>query len=104
MKFFKVNIISFSLILFFFCNLNLFAIQIPPDISNALKIGSSSLLAKYFNSSIKLTLIDNEDMFSKEQAEQIIKNFFIHHPPKSFVIKHEGGKEGSQYFIGDLVF
>ena len=34
--------------------------------------------------------------------ENILKDFFINHPPASFDILHQGGKETSKYAIGSL--
>jgi hypothetical protein len=75
--------------------------NIAGDVSNAIKIGSSKDLAKYFYSSIDLTVPGNEGTYSKSQAELIVKDFFSKNPPKSFVINHQGTSgDGSQFSIG----
>ena len=76
--------------------------DIPGNIVNAIKNGNAKELAGYFNSSIELTLLSKEDIYSKEQAEIILKNFFQTHVPVSFTLLHEGGKESSKYAIGNL--
>lgn len=76
--------------------------DIPQPVIEALKTGNSVMLSKYFNASIELAIPGQEDIFSSQQAELIVKNFFTKHVPTNFVILHKGGKEGSQYAIGNL--
>jgi hypothetical protein len=76
--------------------------DIPPAMIEAFKNGNTPELSKYFNTSIELAILDQEDIYSKQQAELIIKDFFAKHVPSNFVILHKGGKEGSQYAIGNL--
>ena len=100
--------IKFTLVLIFSvsCIINTFSgsfnNNIPEEIKMAFKAGNSKVLAKYFNSNIELVVLDNEDVYSKAQAEQIVKNFFIKYPPNDFIILHQGGKEESKYAIGSL--
>lgn len=77
--------------------------EIPRDIAIAFKVGSAEELAKYFNNTIELVIIDKEDVYSKIQAQQIIDNFFTNHYPKSFEFIHQGGKKESKFAIGKLV-
>lgn len=77
--------------------------EIPRDIAIAFKVGSAEELARYFNNTIELVIIDKEDVYSNIQAEQIIDNFFTEHYPKSFEFIHQGGKEESKFAIGKLV-
>jgi hypothetical protein len=76
--------------------------DIPKAVIDALRTGNTTQLSGYFNTSIELAILDQEDIYSKQQAELIIKDFFSKHVPSSFVILHKGGKEGSQYAIGNL--
>ena len=77
--------------------------EIPDGIKSAFKSGNSKETAKYFNSSIELDILGNENVYSKNQAEQIIKSFYEQHPVTNFSILFEGGKDASQYAIGKLV-
>lgn len=77
--------------------------DIPEAIINSLKSGNSTELAKFFNSNIELTILDKEEVYSKAQAELILKDFFVKNPPSNFSIIHKGGKEGSKYIIGNLI-
>jgi hypothetical protein len=76
--------------------------EIPQTMIDALKSGNTSQLSKFFNTSIELAIPDQEDIYSSQQAELIVKDFFAKHVPTNFVILHKGGKEGSQYAIGNL--
>jgi len=104
----KIN--RFKYFLAFFCLLaaihwNVSALapgDIPQSMIDAFKSGNTTELAKYFNTSIELAILDQEDIYSKQQAELIVKDFFTKHVPTGFTILHKGGKEGSQYAIGSL--
>ena len=76
--------------------------KVQEGISLAFKAGNATELSKYFNSEIELVILDKEDLYSKKQAEQILKKFFTDHSPTSFRIIFEGGKETSRYAIGNL--
>ena len=41
-------------------------------------------------------------MYSKAQAELILKDFFIKNTPKDFIIEIEGESDGFSYAIGHL--
>ncbi len=70
------------------------------DMIVAMRTGSASAVAKFFNNNVELTLIDNEGIYSKLQAEQMLKNFFVQHPPKNVNIQHRGSSaQGAQYAI-----
>ncbi len=96
---------SAILIVFFFIStsLSVFA-DIYDDIASAIRTGNYKQMAMYFNTNVDMTILSHEDVYSKSQAEIILKDFFIKNPPKSFVILHQGNsKEGAKYSIGTLV-
>ena len=98
----RTNIRIF-LVIFWLLALELIASAIVPDaIVLAFKTGNSKELGKYLNSNVELAILENEDVYSKTQAELLLKDFFLKHTPSNFVIIHEGGKEGSRYAIGTL--
>ena len=73
------------------------------DIANVIRSGDAKSVSKYFFSSVDLTIISREDVYSKAQAEQILKDFFNKNTPRSFSIIHRGeSKDGSKYAIGTL--
>jgi len=72
-------------------------------ISLAIKSGDSKKVALYFMPSVDLTVETSEDVYSKDQAEMIIRRFFEDHVPKSFALQHEGkSKLDDYYYIGTL--
>ncbi|MCK4406381.1 MAG: DUF4783 domain-containing protein [Bacteroidales bacterium] len=78
--------------------------EINENIANAIKTGNSKMLAEFFNSTIDISLPKNEDIYSKAQAELVIKDFFKKNPPKSFKINHQGSSDaGSKYIIGTYI-
>lgn len=69
---------------------------------NAFKEGSADKIARFFSENVDLSIDGKEDLYSKSQAEQILKNFFAAHEPKDFKIIHKGNSGHSEYFIGEL--
>ncbi len=98
----NIKVLLFFLSLFVFSSYTVVGQNsIIGSVSSAIKTGNSKDLAKYFYSSVDLTVPGNEGTFSKSQAEQIVKDFFTKNPPKSFVINHDGTSgDGSQFSIG----
>jgi len=78
------------------------AVNIPDEVVTAFKQGNAKVLAKYFNANIELVVLDKEDIYSKTQAEVIVRDFFSQNPVSDFSIVHQGGKEGAKYVIGNL--
>lgn len=77
--------------------------QVPDDIILSLKSGNAKVLSEYFNQNVELVVLDNDNVYSKAQAEQIVTNFFNSYKPEGFGVIHNGGKEGAKYVIGNLV-
>jgi len=99
--------IRITIALIFLCLLTnssvLFAQKdITDGVSSAIKSGNSSELSKYFNSNVELSILDKEDVYSKVQAELILKDFFSKNQPILFSVLHKGGKDGSKFAIGNL--
>jgi hypothetical protein len=78
---------------------------VSESITTAFKSGSSKELAKYFGSNVELKILNKEEVYSKAQAEIILKDFFTKYPPKNYSSVHKGAsKAGStQYTIGQLI-
>ena len=69
--------------------------EIPDAVINAISTGNSAVLAGYFNPSLTLAILEKEDIYTRQQAELIMKDFFARNTPVSFTVLHKGGKEGS---------
>ena len=71
------------------------------DAVAAVKTGNAREVAKYFAENVDLKILDKEDVYSKAQAELILKDFFTKNPVKSFTLLHKGtSKNGDQFAIG----
>ena len=79
-------------------------LTVPDEIYSAIKAGNSKVLAKYFNTNVELVILDKEGVYSKIQAEIILRDFFVKNIPSALVKRHEGksGKEASKYVICTL--
>lgn len=97
--FFKI-VITFLWLGFSMTNVK--AGDITDGIAKAIESGDARGLSGYFNSNVELAIQEMEGIYSKDQAELILKNFFTSHKPTGFVILHRGGKDASKYAIGSL--
>jgi len=80
-----------------------FRIDVIDDIASAIRSGNPKNISKFFIENIDLKVIDQDDVYSKQQAEMILKDFFSKHAVKSFTVAHKSEpKNGSQYVIGTL--
>ena len=76
--------------------------QIPDEIILSFKTGNSKTIAEYFNQNIELVVLEDDNVYSKAQAQQIVAKFFGNNKPESFTVIHQGGKEDAKYVIGNL--
>ena len=74
--------------------------QTTDKITAALKKGDAKSLAVHFNKSVEVVIFDKENIYSKEQAELVVKDFFKKFPPKNFEVQHSGGPDEAKYSIG----
>lgn len=78
-------------------------IDVKDQVVLALKTGNAKSLAAHFISNLDLTLPGNSDVYSKAQAEQMVRKFFDEHKPVDLSIEHEGvSKMGDRYYIGRM--
>ena len=77
--------------------------SVKDEVVAALRAGNSKELARHFIPNIDLTVAGTGDVYSKAQAEQILRRFFDENPPVDMVIEHKGSsKFGDEYYIGIL--
>ncbi|MDR1054941.1 MAG: DUF4783 domain-containing protein [Prevotellaceae bacterium] len=69
-------------------------------VANAVKKGQHSELSAYFAPSIECDILGKEDVYSKAQAIQVMRNFFSKYKAKNFVTLHKSGKGQVKYIIG----
>lgn len=80
-----------------------FKVDVIDDVASAIRSGNPKNISKFFIDNIDLKVIEQEDVYSKQQAEMILKDFFGKHAVKSYTVAHKSEpKNGSQYVIGTL--
>jgi hypothetical protein len=80
------------------------SLDIYSDISDAIRSGDARAVARFFGSTVDLTILRQEEVYSKAQAEQVLRDYFSKNTPRSFNLIHKGvSKEGAKYAIGTLV-
>jgi hypothetical protein len=71
------------------------------NVKAAMKAGSAKELAKFLHESVDLNLDNNQNTYSKTQAEFVLRDFFKANPVSDFTILHKGSsKSGQPYAIG----
>jgi len=77
--------------------------DIVEDLALQFKSGNTKEIAKNFAPSVELLIIDQEDVYSKAQAEQILKDFFVKNPPsKSSTVHNVNSNPKFRYGIISL--
>ena len=96
--------IKYIFILLIFSSLSISAQNdIYTSVTNAIKKGDAKALSSHFSTNVDLTILTEDDIYSKAQAEQILIAFFTNNKPLDFSIIHQGvSKEGAKYAIGKL--
>ena len=68
---------------------------------DAIKAGNAKEVIKFFNTSVDMNLDGEVSMYSKAQAEFVLRDFFKKHPSTDFTIVHTGSSKGGlQFAIG----
>ncbi len=74
--------------------------EIIKKAATAIHNGSAQELTKYFNKTVELDLLGEENFYSQVQAEILLKDFFNKNKPLKFTVNHQGVKETTSYAIG----
>ncbi len=92
----------------------IFLVLLPPlwlfpqanmsEITQAISTGDTEALSQYFDNAVEVAALDREDVFNREKATELVRQFFSKHQPKSFSQVHKGVSKSndSQYCIGNL--
>ena len=74
------------------------------EISTAIRKGDAEALSQFFDESVEIAILDDEDIYDKSEAKEVVKSFFAKHKPKAFSQVHQGASKGkdAQYCIGNL--
>lgn len=73
-------------------------------ISSAISSKDATALSSFFDAQVEITTPDQDDVFSKSEATDIIKSFFAKYNVTAFKLEHQGSSKGkdSEYAIGDM--
>ncbi|MDO9257960.1 MAG: DUF4783 domain-containing protein [Bacteroidales bacterium] len=98
----RIIIFCFSVIIFSSSSaVSLEPAGIVEDIAAAIRAGNSKDLSKYFGPTVEIILPGSDGVFSKAQAEMIMKAFFAKSAPVSFVVnQNRNSAGGAQFIIG----
>ncbi len=78
--------------------------EIYEDINAAFNNSDQRLISKYFNSKVELTLYDQSNVYSKSQAEMVLRDFFSKYDVVNFQLLYKNNANGdaSRFAIGTL--
>ena len=74
------------------------------DITKALGSGDLASLANMMDAEVELSILADENTFTKEQARQTLATFFAANTPSGFSQVHQGSSksDNAEYCIGNL--
>lgn len=73
------------------------------DVAKSINAGDAKMLASFFSPNIDLTIKHEEGIYTKIQAEQILKKFFASHQVVKYTALHVGeAKDKTSFEIGKL--
>ncbi len=74
------------------------------ELITGFKNGNAAIIANQINGNVSMSLNGANNMYSKAQAELVLKDFFEKNTVKSFTILHQGeSKDGAQYLMASLI-
>ena len=75
------------------------------DIKAAIKQGDSVALSAFFDENVEICILENEDLYTTEGGESVIKEFFAKHKPKTLNQFHKGNSKSNnaQYLTGTMI-
>jgi hypothetical protein len=76
--------------------------EVPSAVIAALNNSNSNQLGSFFNNQIELVVGNQNDVYSNQQAQAIISDFFRRNHILSFHLLHKGTKETACFAIGVL--
>jgi hypothetical protein len=85
---------------------DLHLLNLPNEIVQALSNGDAKSISNYFNTFVELNISENQAVYGKAQAEQILRNFFNNNASanRKFNYKplHDVTRDNTQVYIGEL--
>ncbi|MDR1860282.1 MAG: DUF4783 domain-containing protein [Bacteroidales bacterium] len=75
---------------------------LPEEIITGFRKGDAEKLSAQFNHLVQMVVLEQDNIFSKAQAKQILTNFFSRNKVSDFQVLHEGGKDDANFTVGIL--
>ena len=73
------------------------------DMANAIKNNRVSDMVKYFDNFVPITINNNQSVYSHNQAEVVLRDFFDKNIPQDFNVQDNGSPDKfSKFMIGTL--
>lgn len=69
---------------------------------NALAQGNAAALAELFNSTVEIRILDEENVYAKQQAAVVLDSFFRKNTPSDFSVQHRNNRDNNSFIIGTL--
>lgn len=99
-----------NLILLVSCTLIFFTVSAQTsrtpmeDVVNAIKNNRIEDMSRYFDNIVPVTINNTQTIYSRNQAEAVLKDFFEKNIPKDFLIMDNGSpNSATKFIIGSLV-
>src|SRR4051812_48964141 len=74
------------------------------DVVNAIRNGRIEDMSKYFDNFVPITLNNNQSIYSRNQAEVVLRDFLEKNSPKDFTVMDNGSPNStSKFMIGSLL-
>ncbi|MCG8578700.1 MAG: DUF4783 domain-containing protein [Bacteroidales bacterium] len=74
---------------------------LPDGTIMSVKKADAEKLSQSFNEQIEIILPEKTAIYSRKQAEMVIKNFFNQHSVTEFQLIHQGKKDNASYAIAN---
>ena len=105
-----MNGIFKKLVLLVSCTLLFFTVQAQSsrspleDMANAIKNNRVSDMVKYFDNFVPITINNSQSVYSHNQAEVVLRDFFEKNQPRDFNVMDNGSPDNtSKFLIGTLI-
>ncbi len=78
--------------------------ELQKEIVTHFREGRAPALAVMFEDEVSLNILEEEDFYTKAEAENVLLEFCQKHTPKKFYVKHHGSNQTNTeyYLIGEL--
>ncbi len=64
--------------------------------------GDAEGIAQYLNANVELFIKNANNVFTRQQTETILNDFFKKNPVKEFTVSDQGERDGKQFALGKL--